>query len=149
MTDSTALQPESVYSYDSSALRVLYSSSPRVEVSWHTSRSFTHGLRRAFASESFVPLPAGTRIEDWELKSVLVTRVRRSRRREYVALTWLEAADAHGVGVSVQEALEDLVVALGEYCESLQEREARLDDAASSDLARLRELIHRTSDSAR
>ena len=82
---------------------------------------------------------------DWHLNSILVVQLRRTRKQS-VASTWLEGVSEYGSGATEGEAVADLVVSLGEYRESLEQREGTLGTlgrSAVKELAALRKLIER------
>ena len=88
-------------------------------------------------------------IGDWRLVDSLVGQVQRGPNK-VLATTWLEGLVEYGEGRTDAEAIEDLVVSLGEYRESLEQREARLEESAAIDLKCLRRIVERpVSGSAR
>jgi len=93
-------------------------------------------------SVTILALPRGV-IVGWELKSILLVRIQ-NRAGESLAMTWLESGIAeYGVGKSDPEAIEDLIVSLGEYRESLENKKTVLGKSASIELENLSRLISR------
>ena len=87
-------------------------------------------------------LPSGFSWEEgWELSSFLIAEIHPSSQG-VLALTYL-TVEEYGEGISVEEAVEDMLTSLSDYLLSLQARESRLAASAASDLAMLRALIRR------
>ena len=53
------------------------------------------------------------------------------------------AVREYGIGHTIEEAIEDLLTSLSDYCESLEAREFTLAEAEASDLSELRRMIRR------
>ncbi len=87
-------------------------------------------------------MPADSRIAGWRLKSIVIIQLSHARKQS-VAITWLEGLVEYGTGVSNSDAISDLIVSLGEYLESLEQREAELGDSALRELTLLRNLIEK------
>lgn len=81
----------------------------------------------------------------WRLKSVILVRIRRTRK-EFLATTWFEGIEEYGAGEGETEAIKDLVVSLGEYREALERRAATLGDSARRELHYLCKLIERVGE---
>ena len=99
---------------------------------------------RKLDSLAVLCIPRDSTIDDWRLKSLMVVQLRRMRK-ECLATTWLEGMAEYGTGYTDGEAITDLVVSVGEYRESLKQREERLCDSAQRELALLRKLIERST----
>ena len=97
---------------------------------------------RKYNSITVLSIPRDTEIEGWRLKLVTLVRVY-PRRKESVAMTWLEGAAEYGVGMNESEAITDLVVSLGEYREALEKQENKLGVSTQKELNCLRNLIER------
>ena len=69
------------------------------------------------------PLLSGHSWEDgdfrWGLKTLLLVEVR-TTQREVLALTSLTTVEEYGLGLSLQEAINDLLVSLSDYLRSLE-----------------------------
>lgn len=82
--------------------------------------------------------PGDPAIEGWRLKSALLVQIRWTRK-QCLAITWLEGVSEYGAGATEAEAIEDLIVSIGEYRDLLERREANLGNP--KELAYLRTLI--------
>lgn len=89
---------------------------------------------------SVVSLPKGLQIHGWRLKSLLLA-ILEADEEGVVANAWLYGVNEYGTGQTEEEAITDLVHSLGEYRQSLEERECRLSPSAKSDLLQLRALV--------
>lgn len=132
-------------------IKVVSRPSPYVQVACSTSREVKLPVFKAAKTPS-PPKPdsltvlavlAGSSVAGWDLKSLLLVQLRRTRRLA-VATTWLEGLAEYGTGKSDAEAVADLVVSLGEYRESLERRRRKLGASARGELALLRNLIQRS-----
>ena len=99
-----------------------------------------------YADSSDVPteclLPAGYSWDDsWELAKDLRIEVQTSEQ-EIVALAGL-ADGEYGIGSNLKEAVYDLLISMSGYLETLQSRENRLSESATTELKVLRELVRR------
>ena len=77
----------------------------------------------------------------WELLNDLQVELHYSQA-EALATTSLPVRE-YGVGKTFEEAIEDLLMSLSDYYESLETREERLAEVEANDLAELRRLIRR------
>ena len=91
-----------------------------------------------------LPIPRNTQIADWRLKSLLLVQTKPTRKGS-VATAWLEGINEYGTADNETDAITDLVVSLGEYKETLEEREDNLGDSALRELYYLRKLIERST----
>lgn len=89
---------------------------------------------------SLVSLPVDLELGGWRLKCLLLALLETTLSGT-IASTWLHGVSEYGTGETEQEALADLVDSLGEYLQSLEERETRLADIALEELNHLRTLI--------
>ncbi|MBI4312768.1 MAG: hypothetical protein HY681_13455 [Chloroflexi bacterium] len=88
-------------------------------------------------------LPEGYQVDRWRLTGGgLATEVHETSDT-VTAITWLEGVEEYGIGPQKDKAIRDLIISLGEYRESLEEREEQLGPTALSHLALLRRLIQR------
>ncbi len=76
----------------------------------------------------------------WNLKSVLIVQLRRSRKRR-IASTWLAGITEYGDGDTDENAITDLVNSLGDYREGLKKRKGKLGASAREELRQLERLI--------
>ena len=76
----------------------------------------------------------------WELAGDLVVEIQTSGE-EVLAVAHQLTIEEYGAGASLKEAVQDLLISLSEYRESLEEREANLGAPAVADLAKLRGII--------
>lgn len=95
---------------------------------------------------AWYPVASGYLWEDgdfrWGLKTLLLVEVR-TTQREVVALTWLTTVEEYGLGLSLQEAIKDLLVSLSDYLRSLESLEGQLAPSAQEDLRSLQTLMER------
>ncbi|MDP2920639.1 MAG: hypothetical protein Q8O43_10545 [Dehalococcoidia bacterium] len=89
------------------------------------------------------PIPTDSKIAGWRFKSIMLVQILRTSQ-ESVATTWLEGIAEYGVASQDDKAIEDLVISLGEYRESLENRKKELGDSAKNELEYLRKLMERT-----
>ena len=97
-------------------------------------------------SLAVMTLSEGLEVGGWRLKSLIMMQMQ-CAETECVASTWLEGVLEYGVGERQDEAIVDLLISLGEYLESLDERETTLGDSAKRELDYLRKIIERAGTS--
>jgi len=95
-------------------------------------------------SVTVLSIPMDTELAGWYIKSLLLTEIQHTPEGS-IAKTWLEGVCEYGTSKDENEALSDLVTSLGEYRESLEDREDSLGESARKDLIYLRKLIDRIS----
>ena len=128
--------------------------SPLIEVHSQTGPTVQFSVHRPVKTPHFPKAESTTvfiitkdsKIRGWHLKSVLLAQIQPTSRRGWVATTWLEGVAEYGVAKSASEAVEDLVISIGEYLESLENRVENLGDSAKRELDYLRKLIERSKD---
>ncbi len=113
-------------------------SSPHIEFVVHRAGSTLTRVKPN--ALTVLALPKDSTIAGWKLKSVILVRIRYTRK-QCVAITWLEGIAEYGAGERESEAITDLVDSLGEYRQSLERREAHLGDLARKELDYLRKLV--------
>ena len=113
-------------------------------VTWTSGEPFSISAIEETSSLTVFSVPKDTRIGGWLIKSVLLIRIF-NRAGESVATTWLEGLTEYGSGAEGIDAIEDLIVSLGEYRESLENRKADLGESALRELDGLRKLIERVT----
>ncbi len=87
-------------------------------------------------------VPRDTHIDDLCLRSFLLVKILQTKEG-VLAESWLEGIYEYGSGQIASEAVIDLIISLGEYLDSLEEREARLGESAKRELDALRKLVTR------
>lgn len=86
-------------------------------------------------------MPANMSIKnDWKLASDLMIIIRTDETHFIASLSLL---NEYGLGVTVEESIDDLLTSLVDYMESLLRREARLSEPLKKDLEILKKLITR------
>ena len=88
-------------------------------------------------------IPAGSSwgAPAWELFVDLQVALERSGSAGLVVVC--PSVREYGIGPTIEEAIEDLLTSLSDYCESLESRESRLAEAEANDLAELRRMMRR------
>lgn len=137
--------------------RSAFHSSPEcsVEVSRSATLDFDMSLYATTEAPSLGPtetvtvvsLLAGHIVGGWELTGSILGQILRGPDR-VLAMTWLEDIVEYGESATDEEAIEDLVVSLGEYRDFLERRKGRLEESAAIDLNCLRRLIKRSEGSS-
>lgn len=112
------------------------------QIKWQVLKSTGIPYLKKVNSLTVLTISKGTSIAEWEFKSILLVRIQ-DNSDESIATSWLEGVLEYGTGKGHQEAIEDLVVSLGEYLESLEKQYAILGDSARRELDTLRKLIER------
>jgi len=139
MTASNALSPP------------VFVSSLGMPLEWTTSAKIEFDINEPVGTPAFGQLSSlkvlsllrDSKVVDWRLKATILVQIENTVR-ESIATTWLEGVAEYGTGRDEAEAIEDLVISLGEYSESLAKRKKNLGDSALRELDCLQKLINRS-----
>ncbi len=112
------------------------------QIKWQVLKPTSTPYLKKVSSLTVLTISRDTPIAGWKFKSILLVRIQDSPD-ESIATSWLEGVLEYGTGKGHQEAIEDLVVSLGEYLESLEKQYDILGDSARRELDTLRKLIER------
>lgn len=113
---------------------------PTVEIRGHSTHFEITDVRET--TLAVFSIPADADIAGWHLKSLILAYLQ-GHKGEWVAATWLEGIAEYGVGADDRDAIEDLVMSLGEYRECLEARKGRLGGTAQQELSTLQRVIER------